>query len=62
MKRLTDRILFCIKLWEMDWWFYFLGISGRALFTPSFYYIHTEEEIERIKIELVGDLRKMLEE
>lgn len=40
----------------------FLGISGRALFTPSFYYIHTEEEIERIKIELVGDLRKMLEE
>lgn len=62
MKRLADRILFCIKLWEMDWWFYFLAISGRVLFTSSFYYIHPEEEIERIKIELVADLRKMLEE
>lgn len=46
----------------MDWWFYFLAISGRVLFTSSFYYIHPEEEIERIKIELVADLRKMLEE
>lgn len=62
MKRLTDWILFRIKLWEMDWWFYFLGISGWALFPPSFYYTHTDEEVERIKKELIAELRKILEE
>ena len=51
-----------MKLWEMDWWFYFLGISGWALFPPSFYYTHTEEEAERIKKELIAELRKILEE
>ncbi len=62
IKRITDRIVFHIKLLEMDLWFYFLGISGWALFPPSFYYTHTEEEIECIKEELETKLRKILEE
>lgn len=40
--------MFKIKLWEMDRLWELMGGSCWGLFPPSFYYTHTEEEIERI--------------
>lgn len=48
LKKLIYKIIFCIKLWEMDDWWHFTGGSCFGLFPPSFYYTHTQEEIDRI--------------
>lgn len=48
LKKLIHKIIFRIKLWEMDDWWYLTGGSCFGLFPPSFYYTHTQEEIDRI--------------
>lgn len=50
-KSLVGKIVFRIKLWMMDDWWYYTGASTYELFPPSFYYTHTQEEIERITAE-----------
>lgn len=46
----------------MDKWWSFMGGECFGLFPPSFYYTHTEEEIERISEETIARLCAMIEE
>lgn len=58
------KIIFWIKLKDMDVQWYWTGGSCFGLFPPSFYYTHTEEEIERITAETaerIGELIDQLE-
>ena len=57
-----DRIIFRIKLWEMDEWWYYTGGSCWGLFPPSFYYTHTEEEIERITEETRARIQALIDQ
>ncbi len=56
------KILFRIKLWRIDDWWYYTEASSWELFPPSFYYTHTEEEIERITAETVERIQKLIDE
>lgn len=56
------KIIFRIKLKQMDDWWYFMGGSCFGLFPPSFYYTHTEEEIERITAENLERIDKLINE
>lgn len=60
VKDLMHEIIFQIRLKEMDDMWRYMGGSCFGLFPPSFYYTHTEEEIERITAETVGRTRKMI--
>lgn len=62
LKRMTHKILFKIKLWEMDSWWEFIGGSCWQLFPPSFFYTHSEEEIEVIIEETVERISRMIDE
>ncbi len=61
IKKIVERLLFRIKLWDMDSLWYLSGASGWRLFPPSFYYTHTEEEIERILAETDKELQELLD-
>lgn len=61
LKNLIHKIWFRIKLKGMDDWWYYTGASSWKLFPPSFYYTHTEEEIERITDETLERLRATIE-
>ena len=62
MRRLFEKILFRIKLWDMDRQWRMMGGNCFSLFPPSFYYTHTPEEIERIKWEQIEGIKKILSE
>lgn len=62
LEEMVQKVLFRLKLWEMDEWWYFTGASSWALFPPSFFYKHTEEEVRRIKAETIEMLRKLMRE
>lgn len=60
--KLYKNFIFKQKLREMDKWWYFLGGGCFELFPPSFYYTHTEEEIEQISEETTARLYAIIEE
>ena len=62
LKKETHEVMFQIKLWKMDSWWGFIGGSCWRLFPPSFYYTHTEEEIEQITKETVERLTKIIDQ
>lgn len=62
IKKIKHKVMFKIKLWEMDRLWELMGGSCWGLFPPSFYYTHTEEEIERITKETIESCKKMLDE
>lgn len=62
IKGWIDKIIFRIKLWEMDDWWYYTGASSWELFPPSFYYTHTEEEIERITAETRARIQALIDQ
>lgn len=62
IKGWIDKIIFRIKLWEMDEWWYYTGGSCWGLFPPSFYYTHTEEEIERITEETRARIQALIDQ
>lgn len=62
LKNSMRKIIFRIKLKQMDDWWYFMGGSCFELFPPSFYYTHTEEEIERITAENLERIDKLINE
>lgn len=62
MRRLLKKILFHVKLWDMDRQWRMMGGNCFALFPPSFYYTHTPEEVERITREEIAEIRKILDE
>ncbi len=62
MRRLFKKILFHVKLWDMDRQWRMMGGNCFALFPPSFYYTHTPEEVERITREEIAEIRKILDE
>ncbi len=59
---LIQKIKFQIKLKEMDDWWYYTGGNCFGLFPPSFYYTHTQEEIEKITTEEKRKLRELIEQ
>ncbi len=61
-REMIRKIVFRIKLREMDNMWYYTGADCWQLFPPSFYYTHTEEEIERIKKETIERLQQMIDE
>ena len=61
-REMIRKIVFRIKLRERDNMWYYTGASCWQLFPPSFYYTHTEEEIERIKKETIEGLQQMIDE
>lgn len=62
LKKIYHKIIFRIKLKKLDDCWEYLGCSCWEMFPPSFYYTHTEEEIERITEETIESCRKMLDE
>lgn len=54
--------MFRIKLKQMDDWWYYTGGSCWGLFPPSFYYTHTEEEVERITKETKARIQAMIDQ
>ena len=61
-QKLIQKIKFRIKLKEMDDWWYYTGENCFGLFPPSFYYTHTQEEIEKITTEEKRKLRALIEQ
>lgn len=59
-RELLRKILFRIELFEMDGWWHFTGADSWGLFPPSFYRLHTKEEIERIRAETLEMLLKLI--
>ena len=57
-REMIRKTVFRMKLREMDRMWEFMGGSCWGLFPPSFYYTHTEEEIERIKKETIERLQQ----
>ena len=62
LNKLIQKVLFKIKLREMDNMWRLMGGNCWGLFPPSFYYTHTEEEIEKITNETIEELEKMISE
>lgn len=60
VRGMMRKLLFGIKLFEMDWWWRFTGADSWGLFPPSFYRSHTKEDAERIREETVKSLREMI--
>lgn len=60
LKKPIKKIIFWIKLKQMDDLWYLMGGSCFGLFPPSFYYMHTEEEIERITAENLERIDKLI--
>ncbi|WP_251491602.1 hypothetical protein [Otoolea muris] len=61
VKKIIDKIKFRIKLQHMDSMWYSMGGSCWGIFPPSFYYTHTEDEIERIKEETMRSLQEIID-
>ena len=61
VKKIIDKIKFRIKLQHMDRMWYSMGGSCWGIFPPSFYYTHTEDEIERIKEETMRSLQEIID-
>jgi hypothetical protein len=59
---IVKKIRFKMKLREMDRQWYFTFGNCFSLFPPSFYYTHTQEEIDRITAEEIAKIRKLLDE
>lgn len=60
--KLKENFIFKQRLRAMDKWWSFMGGECFGLFPPSFYYTHTEEEIEQISEETIARLCAMIEE
>ncbi len=61
LKKWKQSVLFK-RLREMDNLWLFMGGSCWGLFPPSFYYTHTEEEIEQITNETLERIKKLIDE
>ena len=59
---LFRKMKFRHKLKKMDDWWYFIGGNCFELFPPSFYYTHSEEEIKRIRNEVLAQAYSMLDQ
>lgn len=62
LRELKSKILLKRKLRKMDRHWYETGASSWELFPPSFYYTHTEEEIERITKETVARIEEIIDQ
>lgn len=61
LRKIGHNMIFRIKLWEMDRLWESMGGNCWGLFPPSFYYTHTEEEIERITKGTLERCQKMID-
>lgn len=54
------KIMFRRKLRQMDRLWYYTGAVNWELFPPSFYYTHTQEEVERIVAETLEEIEELI--
>lgn len=59
-QKIIQKITLRRKLREMDRWWYDMGGNCWGLFPPSFYYTHTQEEVERIATETVAEIEELI--
>ena len=59
---LTKKVIFHIQLKQIDAEWYDRGGRCWGLFPPSFYYTHTEEEIERITTETRAKMQSLIDQ
>ena len=62
ISKLYKKYKFKQRLRELDRWWYFMGGNCFGLFPPSFYYTHTEDEIELITEETIERLYTLIED
>ena len=62
IREIIKKLQFRWKLKEMDEFAAYTDMSSWMLFPPSFYYTHTDEEIEQATAEAKARIYKMLEE
>lgn len=62
IKSIYEKMRFRSKLRSMDALWSFYGGSCFGLFPPSFYYKHSEEEIERLRQQEILKLKEILNE
>ena len=62
LKKPVQKIILWVKFEIMDSNWYFIGGNCFGLFPPSFYYTHTEEEIEHIKCEVIKELEEIIKQ
>ena len=55
-----QKLMLCRKLRQMDKWWYDMGGNDWGLFPPSFYYFHTEEEVERIASKTIAEIEELI--
>lgn len=59
---LTKKVRFRIRLRQMDLLWYLMDGSSFDLFPPSFYYTHTEKEIQQAADKIFAELQNMIDE
>lgn len=52
ISEVIKKMIFRMKLREMDFFVSYMGMSSWRLFPPSYYYRYTPEELEQMKREL----------
>lgn len=62
LKKILHEIRFRMKLKKMDDIWEFMGGNCFGMFPPSFYYTHTEEEIDHIATEKMEEIQKIIEQ
>ena len=62
VRNLTKKVVFHIRMKQIDAEWYDRGGRRWGLFPPSFYYTHTEEEIERITAETRARIQSLLDQ
>ena len=62
IKEFIRKLRFKHKLWEMDFFADYTGMSSWMLFPPSFYYTHTEEEIAQATAAVKAKVYAILDE
>ena len=50
--KIVKKVVFEIKMQEMDFFASFMGMDSWMLFPPSYYYRFSSEELEKMKIEM----------
>lgn len=60
LKNTVRKICFRVKLKMIDDIWLFMGGNCFGMFSPSFYYTHTQKEIERITAEEEEKIRKLI--
>lgn len=60
--KIVKKVVFEIKMQEMDFFASFTGMDSWMLFPPSYYYRFSSEELEKMKIEMREKIQEIFDE